>query len=54
MTALASVYDLHLDRLKALDFSRPLFVQASPAEQFSELVDVIHERLALRLSVPPF
>lgn len=49
MTALASVYDLTLDRLKALDFSRPLFVQASPAEQFSELVGVIHERLALPL-----
>lgn len=49
MTALASIYELTLDRLKAFDFSRPLFVQASPAEQFSELVGVIHERLALPL-----
>jgi predicted O-methyltransferase YrrM len=48
MTTLASVYDLTLEPLKRFDFSRPLFVQASPAEEFRELFEVIHERLGLR------
>ncbi|MES1255082.1 MAG: class I SAM-dependent methyltransferase [Acidobacteriota bacterium] len=47
MAHLPSVYDLTLDALSAWDFSRPLFVQASPAAQFTELVDAFHERLQL-------
>ena len=47
MTVLSSIYDLTLDPLRAWDFSRPLFVQASPSSEFNDLVDVFHERLGL-------
>jgi predicted O-methyltransferase YrrM len=47
VTALASLYDVTLEPLRAWDFSRPLFVQASPSAQFAELVDVFHHRLEL-------
>lgn len=43
-----SIYDLEIDALSSLDFSRPLFVQASPSASFNELVDVFHGRLDLR------
>lgn len=48
MSTLSSIYDLDLAPLTAMDFSRPLFVQASSADQFSEIVTVMCDRLALR------
>ena len=42
-----SIYDLTLEPLGACDFSRPLFVQATRAQQFNELLDVFHGRLGL-------
>jgi predicted O-methyltransferase YrrM len=47
MPALPSIYDLTIEPLRAWDFSRPLFVQASRAPEFDELVDVLHVRLGL-------
>jgi predicted O-methyltransferase YrrM len=47
VVGLPSIYDLTLEPLRAWDFSRSLFVQASPATQFTELLDVFHERLGL-------
>jgi predicted O-methyltransferase YrrM len=47
MTSLPSIYDLTLEPLRAWDFSRPLFVQASRPAEFTELVDVFHDRLGL-------
>ena len=47
MPALPSIYDLTIEPLRAWDFSRPLFVQASRSPEFTELVDVFHARLGL-------
>ncbi len=47
MTALPSIYDVTLESLDSWDFSRPLFVQASRQDQFTEIVDVFHQRLGL-------
>lgn len=47
MTDLSSIYDITIEPLRAWDFSRPLFVQASRSEQFTELLDIFHERLRL-------
>jgi predicted O-methyltransferase YrrM len=48
MSLYPSIYDLQVDALASLDFSRPLFVQASPSASFNEIVDAIHGRLGLR------
>lgn len=48
MAVLTSVYDLNLEPLERFDFSRPVFVQASPAAEFTELLEVFHERLGLK------
>ncbi len=42
-----SIYDLSPDALRALDFSRPLFVQASRPPHFDEVLEVVHARLDL-------
>jgi predicted O-methyltransferase YrrM len=47
MTIYPSIYDLTLDAVTAYDFSRPLFVQASPPRHFDEVLDVLHQRLRL-------
>ncbi len=44
---LSSIYDRDLDALPTCDFSRPLFVQATRAPEFNELLDVLHHRLRL-------
>ncbi|MGE3176937.1 MAG: class I SAM-dependent methyltransferase [Vicinamibacterales bacterium] len=47
MMLLPSIYDQDLGPLRAHDFSRPLFVQAGPADAFTEVVDVLHARFGL-------
>ena len=38
MTCLPSIFDLTLDPLRAWDFSRPLFVQATRSSDFNDIV----------------
>ncbi len=47
MTLAPSIYDLSIDELHGYDFSRPLFVQASPPAHCFEVIDVIQRRLGL-------